>query len=156
MYFNTIAISALAAAGFSSAAPAERRAPCLVQPPSTIGFPINYNISTSFSPAVSFQIPPNSVGPCQLVAKFPAGYPISHSGSDLVNVRATNGNAQGSVVGTLRFMSSPGSPTRTVINSFSCSTVMSYQLEIADGNPGWVAFQDTLDAGLFMEVGDAC
>ncbi|KAK9782821.1 hypothetical protein SCAR479_01164 [Seiridium cardinale] len=155
MYFTANVVSALAIVGLASAAPS-KRAPCLEQPPSSIGFPINYNISTTFSPAASFQIPPNSAGPCTLVAKFPAGYPITSSGADLVNVRATNGNAPGSLVGTLRFQSAPNTATQTVINSFACQDVMAYQLEIADGGQGWVAFQEVQGAGLFMEVGDSC
>ncbi|KAI0134634.1 hypothetical protein BJ170DRAFT_679516 [Xylariales sp. AK1849] len=159
MHFTTTLLSAVALTGLGVAEPlrATPRAACLEQPPSALGFPINYNISNTVSPAVTFQIPPSSVGPCTLVAKFPAGYPIQSSGYDLVNVRATNGDAAGAVVGTLRFVSAPSTATFTVVNSFACRDVMGYQLEIASQEQeGWVAFSEIQGAGLFMEVGDQC
>jgi hypothetical protein len=159
MQFTTIALSTLAAAGLSSASPlrAAPRAACLEQAPSALGFPINYDITPTTKPAVSFNIPANSVGPCSLVAKFPAGYPITSSGATLVNVRATSGDAAGAIVGTLTFASSPNGPTFTTINSFACKTVMSYQLELSNTEQaGEVSFQEIQDAGLFMEVGDQC
>ncbi|KAI2638788.1 hypothetical protein GGS26DRAFT_587556 [Hypomontagnella submonticulosa] len=142
MRFTAIAASLIAAAASASAA-------CLEQAPSTIGFPINFDITTTRTDAMSFQIPPNSVGPCQLIAKFPAGYPMTSTGSDLVNVRALDGPAPGALVGSLRFR--PG--TKVFINSFACRPVMSYELSIAQGE-GEVKFQEIAGAGLFMDVGD--
>ncbi|KAH6652904.1 hypothetical protein BKA67DRAFT_659563 [Truncatella angustata] len=161
MYFTSIVVSALAAAGLASASPASRgskRGPCLSQPPSSIGFPINYNISSASSPFASFLIPPNSVGPCTLVAKFPAGYPVSTAGNPLVDFVDVNGPAAGSVVGTAHLQSSPTQATKTFINSFACRDVMAYQLKLApqEGSNEWVAFQEIQGVGLFMEVGDSC
>ncbi|KAI6082578.1 hypothetical protein F4821DRAFT_246799 [Hypoxylon rubiginosum] len=147
MQFATAAATLLALA-----APSLVSAACLEQPPSALGFPINYDITSSRSDAVSFQIPPNSVGPCQLVAKFPAGYPIVSTGDDLVNVTALDGPAPGALVGALRFRAG----TTTVINSFACRDVMAYELAIANPTEGWseVKFSEIQGAGLFMEVGD--
>ncbi|KAI0383233.1 hypothetical protein F5Y04DRAFT_31024 [Hypomontagnella monticulosa] len=142
MRFTAIATSLIAAAVSASAA-------CLEQPPSAIGFPINFDISTTRSDAISFQIPPNSVGPCQLIAKFPAGYPITSTGSDLVNVTALDGPAPGALVGALRFRPD----TKVFINSFACRDIMSYELAIAQGE-GEVKFSEIAGAGLFMDVGD--
>ncbi|KAI2606501.1 uncharacterized protein GGS25DRAFT_524166 [Hypoxylon fragiforme] len=144
MFFNTPTTLLLAIAAASSAS-----AQCLSQPPSSIGFPINYSITPTRSDAVSFQIPPNSVGPCTLVARFPAGYPIVSTGSDLVNVTAVDGPAPGALVGALRFRAG----TTTVVNSFACRDVMSYELSIAQGE-GEVSFAEIQGAGLFMDVGN--
>ncbi|XXH03888.1 hypothetical protein Hte_010296 [Hypoxylon texense] len=144
MQFTTAAATLLALAASASAA-------CLEQAPSAIGFPINYDITPTRSDAVTFQIPPDSAGPCQLVAKFPAGYPVVSTGDDLVDVRAVDGPAAGALVGSLRFR--PGATT--VVNSFACRDVMSYELALA--NPegdGEVRFSEIQGAGLFMEVGD--
>ncbi|KAI1380724.1 hypothetical protein F4677DRAFT_195837 [Hypoxylon crocopeplum] len=143
MRFTTFATSIIAAAAGSASAA------CLEQPPSAIGFPINFDITPSRTDAISFQIPPNSVGPCQLVAKFPADYPITSTGSDLVNVKALDGPAPGALVGSLRFR--PG--ITTYINSFACRDTMSYELSIAQGD-GEVKFSEIQGAGLFMDVGD--
>ncbi|KAI1462580.1 hypothetical protein F4805DRAFT_452407 [Annulohypoxylon moriforme] len=124
-------------------------ATCLTQAPSAIGFPINYDITPSRSDFLSFQIPPNSVGPCTLIATFPADYPITSTGSDLVNVTAIDGPAPDSLVGALRFRAG----TTTTINSFACRDVMTFELAIAQG-VGEVAFSEVQGAGLFMEVGD--
>ncbi|KAI1140538.1 hypothetical protein F5Y05DRAFT_321059 [Hypoxylon sp. FL0543] len=142
MRFTTIAATVIAAAASASAA-------CLEQAPSALGFPINFDITPSRPNTISFQIPPNSAGPCQLVAKFPDGYPITSTGSDLVNVVALDGPAQGALVGSLRFR--PG--TKTFVNSFACRDVMTYELEIAQGT-GEVKFSEVQGAGLFMDVGD--
>ncbi|KAI1211667.1 uncharacterized protein F4807DRAFT_397892 [Annulohypoxylon truncatum] len=141
--------SSTLAATLTTAFAASASATCLVQAPAAIGFPINYDITPSRSDAVSFEIPAGSVGPCALVATFPAGYPITSTGSDLVNVTALDGPAAGSLVGALRFRAG----TTTVINSFACADVMSYELAIAQGE-GEVAFSEVQGAGLFMEVGD--
>ncbi|KAI4862054.1 hypothetical protein F4820DRAFT_38220 [Hypoxylon rubiginosum] len=142
---------ATAATLIALAATSSVSATCLEQAPSALGFPINYDITPSRSDAVSFQIPPNSAGPCQLVAKFPAGYPVFSVGDDLVNVTALDGPAPGALVGSLRFRAG----TTTVINSFGCRDVMAYELALAnpDGN-GEVSFSEIQGAGLFMEVGD--
>ncbi|KAI1400063.1 hypothetical protein F4819DRAFT_509669 [Hypoxylon fuscum] len=142
MYFTAVAATLVTLAASASAA-------CLEQAPSAIGFPINFDITPERSDAVSFQIPPNSVGPCTLVAKFPAGYPITSTGSDLVNVAAVDGPAPGALVGALRFRAG----TTVVVNSFACRDVMSYELSIAQGD-GEVKFSEIQGAGLFMDVGD--
>ncbi|KAI1778176.1 hypothetical protein F4818DRAFT_288464 [Hypoxylon cercidicola] len=139
-FFTTAAALALAATATAA---------CLEQPPSALGFPINYDITPSRSDAVSFQIPAGAGGPCTLVAKFPAGYPIVSTGADLVNVTALDGPAPGALVGALRFRAG----TTTVINSFACRDVMAYELAIAQGD-GEVKFSEVQGAGLFMEVGD--
>ncbi|KAI1443514.1 hypothetical protein F5Y02DRAFT_420002 [Annulohypoxylon stygium] len=141
--------SSTLAATLTTAFAASASATCLVQAPSAIGFPINYDITPERSDAVSFQIPPNSVGPCALIATFPADYPITSTGSDLVNVTALDGPVAGSLVGALRFRAG----TTVTINSFACRDVMSYELAIAQGE-GEVKFSEVQGAGLFMEVGD--
>ncbi|KAI1762887.1 hypothetical protein GGR53DRAFT_398724 [Hypoxylon sp. FL1150] len=143
-FFPTVAaFLALAATSVSAA--------CLEQIPLTPVFPIAYEIDTTINDAVSFGIPANSVGPCQLVAKFPAGYPIISTGSDLVNVRAVDGPAAGALVGDLRFRAG----TTTVINSFACRDVMSFELSLAEPTEGSrVSFSQIKGAGLFLEVGD--
>lgn len=141
--------SSTLAATLTTAFAASASATCLVQAPSAIGFPIIYDITPERSDAVSFQIPPNSVGPCALIATFPADYPITSTGSDLVNVTALDGPVAGSLVGALRFRAG----TTVTINSFACRDVMSYELAIAQGE-GEVKFSEVQGAGLFMEVGD--
>ncbi|KAI2469480.1 hypothetical protein F4781DRAFT_217406 [Annulohypoxylon bovei var. microspora] len=128
---------------------ASASAACLQQAPAALGFPINYDITPSRSDFATFEIPPNSVGPCTLVATFPAGYPITSTGSDLVNVTAVDGPAAGSLVGALRFRAGG----KTFVNSFACRDVMTYELAIALGD-GEVAFSEVQGAGLFMDVGD--
>ncbi|KAI2625741.1 hypothetical protein GGR54DRAFT_629246 [Hypoxylon sp. NC1633] len=142
MRFSTITATLAAAASTVAAA-------CLEQPPSALGFPINFDITPERSDAISFQIPPNSVGPCTLVAKFPADYPVTSTGSDLVNVTALDGPAPGALVGALRFRAGE----RVTVNSFACRDVMTYELAIAQGE-GEVSFAEIQGAGLFMEVGD--
>ncbi|KAI1850612.1 hypothetical protein JX265_004322 [Neoarthrinium moseri] len=160
MYSSTLSLTAfLAAAGLSAATPiVNSRAVCLEQAPASIGFPINFSITPTNSPLVSFNVPPNSVGPCSLVAKFPAGYPITSSGSNLVNVIAVGGPAPGALVGSVRFASSPDQRTFTTINSFACRPYMEFRLEISrdQANPGSVAFQEVQGAGLFLDIGDNC
>ncbi|KAL7623242.1 hypothetical protein AAE478_006923 [Parahypoxylon ruwenzoriense] len=124
---------------------------CVSQPPSAIGFPINFDITPSRPNTVTFQIPGGSsaTGPCALVARFPPGYPVTSTGSDLVDVTALDGPAQGALVGSLRFRAGE---ERTV-NSFACRDTFTFELSIAQGD-GEVAFAQTLDAGLFIDVGD--
>ncbi|KAH8671159.1 hypothetical protein BX600DRAFT_458459 [Xylariales sp. PMI_506] len=162
MYFSTyLPVLTAAAAGLSAALPhipapiAAPRAVCQELAPQAIGLPINYNVTNTVHPAVQFVFPGTTAGPgpCTLVAKFPAGTPIRSSGNDLVNVVSVGG---GAIVGTLRFTSAPNVDTLTTINSFACEDVMAYQLEISGDQEGWVYFQETTDAGLFMEVGDSC
>ncbi|ORY55284.1 uncharacterized protein BCR38DRAFT_415010 [Pseudomassariella vexata] len=161
MHFSTLTLSALAALSAVTASPSSRsltQRSCLEQQPATIGFPINYNVSSTRADAVTFQLPPNSVGPCTLVAKFPAGYAVPHSevGNPLVNVIDINGPVQGSVVGSLRFASFADRDSLVYINSFQCRDVMEYELELAPEEPesAWVAFAEVLDVGLVMDVGD--
>lgn len=143
-------------AGAPTSAPLDRRA-CSVAYPQSIGFPINYHIQqdanrvNAIEPIVTFSnIPAGSYG-CQLEVNFPARYPIQSSGSTAVNVFSESGASKGSLFGTVTFASSPVAPTKFVINSAKCDTLMSYRLAIAsDTLPGSVAFADTKDAGLTM------
>ncbi|KAI1104765.1 hypothetical protein F4804DRAFT_306260 [Jackrogersella minutella] len=137
------------AASLIAALAASASAACLEQAPAALGFPINFDITPERSDTISFQIPPNSVGPCTLIAKFPDGYPITSTGSDLVNVTALDGPAAGSLVGALRFRAGG----KTYVNSFACADVMTYELAIAQGQ-GEVKFSEIQGAGLFMDVGD--
>ncbi|KAI8960985.1 hypothetical protein F5Y11DRAFT_367046 [Daldinia sp. FL1419] len=128
---------------------------CLKQPPSPIWspggtYPMPIDIAETRPNQLTFIIPANSTGPCQLVANFPYGYPMTSTGSDLVYVTALNGPAEGSLVGALRFR--PDSTT-VFVNSFACRSMMAYSLSIAQG-AGEVSFGQTRDAGMFMEVGD--
>ncbi|KAH7361242.1 hypothetical protein BKA66DRAFT_444809 [Pyrenochaeta sp. MPI-SDFR-AT-0127] len=145
----------LASAAPTSSAPLERRA-CSVAYPQAIGFPINFDIhqdaggANPVSNALTFNnIPAGSYG-CQLEVNFPAGYPITSSGSSAVNIYSYNGNSQ-TLFGTVTLQSSPVAPTKFVINSATCSTSMTYKIAIAsETEAGRVAFADTKDAGFTM------
>ncbi|KAF2787148.1 hypothetical protein K505DRAFT_329865 [Melanomma pulvis-pyrius CBS 109.77] len=151
-----LSTSLLATAAPTSSAPLERRA-CSVAYPQSIGFPINYDIHQDAGPtnvvtnALTFSnIPAGSYG-CQLEVNFPAAYPITKSGNSLLNVYAESGSNKGSLFGTVQLASSPVAPTKFVINSATCDTLMSYKLAIAsDSQAGRVAFADTKDAGFTM------
>ncbi|OTB08974.1 hypothetical protein M426DRAFT_7006 [Hypoxylon sp. CI-4A] len=148
MRFTPLTTTTLLAA--AAAATQAATTACFEQAPSALGFPINFDITPTRPNAISFLVGAEHTGPCTLVAKFPAGYPITSTGSDLVNVTALDGPAQGALVGALRFRADG---TTTVINSFVCADVMAYELAIAQGE-GEVRFSEIQGAGLFMEVGD--
>ncbi|ETS81626.1 hypothetical protein PFICI_06628 [Pestalotiopsis fici W106-1] len=151
---NALTATATAAAMVSSG---KQRRSCYERAPSVIQ--MDLNVTIVFSPVLYFDVPRGELrGPCTLVAKFPAGYPISSSGDDLVNVVAASGEHDGAVVGVLRFVSAPNVPTVTVVGTFECDGVMDYQLEIADSatEANWVSFEQDEDAGLFLEIGDRC
>ncbi|KAI4598090.1 hypothetical protein KJ359_003899 [Pestalotiopsis sp. 9143b] len=119
------------------------------------------NVTIVYSPALYFDVPRDRLrrgGPCTLVAKFPANYPIASSGDDLVNVVAASGADDGAGGGVLRFVSAPNAPTFTVVGTFECDRVMDYQLELVDQGTeaNWVSFEQDEDAGLFLEIGDSC
>ncbi|KAH7116821.1 hypothetical protein B0J11DRAFT_101645 [Dendryphion nanum] len=146
--FISIAVAA------PTSAPLERRA-CSVAYPRTIGFPINYVIkqdagkTNSVEPVINFDNIPAGAYGCQLEVNFPAGYPIQSSGSTSVNVWSESGASKGSLFGTVTFTSSPVAPTKYVINSATCASLLSYRLSIAsDTLPGSVAFADTKEAGI--------
>ncbi|KAF2116636.1 hypothetical protein BDV96DRAFT_686186 [Lophiotrema nucula] len=162
MQFLTIA-AALASSALVSAAPKasseplERRA-CSVAYPASIGFPINYDVHQDANGAnartniVSFNnIPAGSYG-CQLEVNFPTNYPITHSGASTVSVFTLDKNGkEAGLFGTVNFVSSPVAPTKYVINSATCSNLMTYELKIASPTlAGRTAFADTKDAGITM------
>ncbi|KAH8730514.1 hypothetical protein GQ44DRAFT_445812 [Phaeosphaeriaceae sp. PMI808] len=160
MQYITLAAALLSSAVLTSAAPTtpstlERRA-CQVAYPQSIGFPINYDIhqdaggANSVSNALTFNnVPAGSYG-CQLEVNFPAGYPITSSGSSAINIFATSGSST-ILFGTVTLQSSPVAPSKFVINSAQCSSSMTYRMEIASKtNAGRVAFADTKDAGFTM------
>ncbi|KAH7075808.1 hypothetical protein BKA63DRAFT_307529 [Paraphoma chrysanthemicola] len=139
----------------TSAAPTtlERRA-CSVAYPRSIGFPINFDIhqdAGGLNPvpnALAFDNIPAGAYGCQLEANFPAGYPITSSGSSQINVFATGGENGDVLFGTVTLQSSPVAPTKFVINSASCKSSLGFKLEIAsETEAGRVAFADTKDAG---------
>ncbi|KAF1851783.1 uncharacterized protein K460DRAFT_325001 [Cucurbitaria berberidis CBS 394.84] len=160
MYF-TLATALLStsilvsAAPTTSSAPLERRA-CSVAYPRSIGFPINFDIHqdaggvNSVPNALTFNnVPAGSYG-CQLEVNFPAGYPITSSGASAVNIFATSGDSE-TLFGTVTLQSSPVAPTKFIINSATCSTLMTYKIKIAsETEAGRVAFADTKDAGFTM------
>jgi hypothetical protein len=159
MQVTTLLLGALTAAASVSAGPITARS-CQVQYPNSLGFPINFNISKTINPpterpnAIAFTLPPNAPGPCSLVARFPAGYPIQQAGASAINVFAQDGPAPGALVGTITFSSDPNVETVRTINSFACRTTMGFELEIAsDEQDGFVAFSEVLGAGLMMEYG---
>jgi len=157
MKYFTIATALLSTSLVASAAPApaplERRA-CSVAYPQSIGFPINYDIhqdagkTNVVTNALNFNnIPAGSYG-CQLEVNFPPNYPITKSGNSLLNVFAVAKDGTESLFGTVALASSPVAPTKYVINSAKCNTLLSYKLAIAsDSQAGRVAFADTKDAG---------
>ncbi|OAL49960.1 hypothetical protein IQ07DRAFT_644222 [Pyrenochaeta sp. DS3sAY3a] len=161
MQYFTTAIALLStsvlvsAAPAASSAPLERRA-CQVAYPQSIGFPINYDIhqdaggANSVSNALTFSnIPQGSYG-CQLEVNFPTGYPITSSGASAINIYANPGPSQ-TLFGTVTLQSSPVAPTKFVINSATCTSSMTYKLQIASQDAaGRVAFADTKDAGFTM------
>ncbi|KAF2464819.1 uncharacterized protein BDR25DRAFT_318818 [Lindgomyces ingoldianus] len=160
MQYFTVAAAIMSTALFASAAPTstplERRA-CSVAYPQSIGFPINYDIHQDAGKTnvrddfISFtNIPAGSYG-CQLEVNFPAGYTIESSGNSKVNIFTEYGANKGSLFGTVEFASSPVAPTKYIINSATCESVMTYRMSIAsDCDAGRVAFADTKDAGLTM------
>lgn len=158
MQYFTATVALMSAPLLAFAAPTENLIPraCSTAFPQSIGFPINYNVSqgangaNKITNAVTFSIPSGSHG-CQLEANFPAGYPITSSGNSKVNIYATSGANSGSLFGTVTFASSPVAATKFVINSATCTNVMSYRMEIASQTQaGSVAFADTQAAGLTM------
>ena len=161
MHFLTLTSALLSSVLMVSAAPTGDNSntllprQCSASYPESIGFPINYVISqddgaiNKRDDLVAFSVPAGS-NSCSLVANFPAGYPITSSGNDLVYVYAVDGPAAGSQVGTVTFTSNPNSPTEAFINSFACQTTMTYRMSIAGTAAGSVAFADTQAAGLTM------
>lgn len=157
MQFTTTAIIALASALLSTAAPTGTEAlvprACSTAYPQAIGFPINYKVSQDANGAnkqdayISFSnIPAGSYG-CTLRVDFPAGYTINSSGASQVNFVSVDGAAPGSIFGTTTF----SSPQIAVINSATCSNVMTYKMTIASqSQAGSVAFADVQNAGITM------
>ncbi|CAO2651203.1 Nn.00g095000.m01.CDS01 [Neocucurbitaria sp. VM-36] len=143
------------AAPATSSAPIERRA-CSVAYPRSIGFPINFEIHQDAGGANSVfnfltfnNVPAGSYG-CQFEVNFPTGYPITSSGASAVNIYSTSGESE-TLFGTVTLQSSHIVPTKFVINSATCSSLMTYKIEIASGTEaGRVAFADTQDAGFTM------
>lgn len=150
-----LSTSLLASAAPTTSAPLDRRA-CSVAYPRSIGFPINFDIhqdaggANSVSNALTFNnVPAGSYG-CQLEVNFPAGYPITSSGASAVNIYSVSGDSE-TLFGTVTLQSSPVAPTKFVINSATCSSLMTYKIEIAsDTEAGRVAFADRIDAGFTM------
>ncbi|EON95599.1 hypothetical protein UCRPA7_8913 [Phaeoacremonium minimum UCRPA7] len=151
MQFTTIVLSVLSAAAAVSAAPAQQqKRACEVKYPNALGFPINFHISkdaTSNVPNdISFTIPANARGPCSLVYQFPVGTPITTTGNPALNIKALDGPATGSIVGTATFVADGQLHT---INSFACRTTMGFELSIA-GEAGSVNFSEVQGTGLWM------
>jgi hypothetical protein len=155
MQYFTIASALLSTSLLANAAPLERRA-CQVAYPRSIGFPINFDIHqdagglNSVPNALTFtNVPAGSYG-CQLEVNFPAGYPITSSGASAVNIYATSGGSE-TLFGTVKLQSNPTAATKVVVNSATCSTTMTYRIEIASKTEaGRVAFADTQAAGFTM------
>jgi hypothetical protein len=169
MQFTTILLAALASISSTSATPLsttttpnnqvrQEGTPSCTLIPATPTNGLSLAIQPGFAGFVrtqdiSFTIPPDFPGPCQLEARFPADYPITTSGNGQTNVIAKDGPDPGAVVGTVTFASDEGDGRRIYINSFACEGVMGYTLELA-GTEGTVDFEGSEDAGLFMAVGN--
>jgi len=152
MHLSAVFVAAAAAAA-ASASPTPARRACGLQYPEALGFPISFDITSGSPAAISFEIPPGASGPCSLVTQFPAGYPIAATGNPLVNFVALDGPAAGAVVGTTTLGPNPwNADGLTTINSFDCSAVLSFQMEIAEGE-GSVAFHEVEGAGIMMTYG---
>jgi hypothetical protein len=157
MQYTTLATTLLGSALLTSAAPTLVPRACQTAYPSSIGFPINYDIhqdANGANPrvdALTFSnIPAGSYG-CQLEVDFPAGYPIASSGASAINIFALNEGTV-SLFGTVTLQSSADRATKVVINSAACKRTMGYEIRIASGTEaGRVAFADTLDAGFTMK-----
>ncbi|KAF2190401.1 hypothetical protein K469DRAFT_453168, partial [Zopfia rhizophila CBS 207.26] len=94
---------------------------------------------------------PADVYGCQLEVNFPAGYLITSSGNNQVNIYHESGDDKGKLFGMITFASSSLFPTKFVVNNDKCSTLMSYKMSIASTTQaGRVSFADTKVAGLTM------
>lgn len=168
MYFTTLVLAALTGAATITASPLgasttgsnnlaarqEGSPSCSLVPasPST-GLSLAKNPAFERDQDITFTIPSGFSGPCQLEARFPAGYAISTSGNSQVNVFAKTGPAAGALVGTTSFSSDPAQAKKIFINSFACAPDMEYTLTLA-GTEGAVDFVGSDVAGLFMAVGN--
>ncbi|KAF2740964.1 hypothetical protein EJ04DRAFT_558342 [Polyplosphaeria fusca] len=160
MQFLTLAAALFSAAAVaaptSDSQPLERRG-CQVAYPSSIGFPINFDIKQDAGGANAREnfvkwtgIPKGSYG-CQMEVNFPAGYPVTNEGSSKVNIFSMKDGKEAGLFGTVTFASSPVAATKYVINSAQCDTLMSYKMKIASADQaGRAAFADTKSAGLSM------
>ncbi|KAL2831446.1 hypothetical protein BDW59DRAFT_130976 [Aspergillus cavernicola] len=116
---------------------------------------------------VEFKVPAGSWG-CTLSYYFPAGTPVNTVGLAPVEVFSVAGPlsrsprgidiswgycpAPISMVGTVKFESSPSQATSRVINSFVCAPTMTYRLSISQGHTQKtsVGFAQSNAAGLRM------
>ncbi|KAH8892795.1 hypothetical protein GQ53DRAFT_805738 [Thozetella sp. PMI_491] len=134
MQLHTLFLSTLVTAFVSAAPAAEPEAvakrACTVRYPDKTPFTVNLN-SSSPTAIVSFTgVPTNVVGPCSLVAQFPANYLIATTGNSQVNFRPLEGPAPNSLVGTYTFAQSSTARYNT-INSFACRANFNFQLSLA-------------------------
>ncbi|KAK0635763.1 hypothetical protein B0T17DRAFT_56785 [Bombardia bombarda] len=150
MQLSTILL-ALTTSLLTTAAPTSntKRACTTTFPTALTSIHLAKNPAINIAQDLSFTVPAGAVGPCSLVATFPAGYAIASSGQTQVNVIDVNGPAPGSIVGTVTFASSATAPTFTTINSFACRASMQYRLALA-GTQGAVDFAEGNGAGVAL------
>jgi hypothetical protein len=162
MQFTTLVLAALTGAATITASPTPlttRQQSCTLIPATSTTSSNGNGLSLAKTPArlldqaIAFAIPAGLPGPCQLEARFPAGYAVSNSGDAQVDVVATTGPAAGALVGTAYFSADPAQAKTVFVNSFACAPDMGYALTLA-GAEGAVEFAGTGEAGLFMAVGD--
>ncbi|KAI8632938.1 hypothetical protein F5Y19DRAFT_491566 [Xylariaceae sp. FL1651] len=89
-----------------------------------------------------------SPGPCSLVAKIKPVHPkLLQSGNPRVDVLQ-----DGVIIGS--FTHTAGQETDTVINSFACRPVHTFQFRVpAEAEYGNLAFTEQDDSGIFMTIG---
>jgi hypothetical protein len=116
---------------------------------------------------IEFAVPAGSYG-CQLESYFPASFPINYWGRQDVYIystdKAVSRSPRGidiswnycpapvSQVGTTKFESNPTTPTKKVLNSFTCQPKMTYRLSIGRDwtEAGGVSFAQGRTGGLRM------
>ncbi|KAH8645477.1 hypothetical protein BX600DRAFT_519489 [Xylariales sp. PMI_506] len=159
MQFSTLFVAALSAATAVSArsTASSRRQTCFVVSPDEYDF----SVSQGYGDELEFDIGAVSAGPCSLIARFSAGFPLYESGSAQLNVFSGEGsNAPGALVGTVGpfALAADGTVAQdvyTTVNSFVCSDVLSFTFEIAsEDQAGSVSFTSDDYNGFFIKVGD--
>ena len=151
---SAVALNAATVAAHPASPYVKRDQGCSVVSPSggaRQNITISRTLNTTTPARVTFAVPEDAAGPCNLVAGFPKDSESSRNlvttgGSQQLNVFAEDGPAAGSLVGTATFAADGA---RHTINSFECRPQLAFRFEIA-GRRGSVRFTQLEDAGLSM------
>jgi hypothetical protein len=157
MQYITLTTALLSSALLTSAAPTtsstlERRDCQVAYSRNSLNYEVHQDDNRAnprYSPLSFINIPEGAYG-CQVEVNFPAGYPITWSGSSTIKlVELVDGKE--STFGTVALQSSPVAHTKFVINSADCKSELKYKLQIAsDTDAGRVAFVGSQDAGFSL------